>query len=69
MADKESVNQLARKFENIYGTDAILKVAISTLNNILVAKGIILEDDLQDAFLEKLEESIETLNQSRAELE
>ncbi len=57
MADKEEVNRVARKFEKIYGTEALLKVSFSSFAKLLVEKGVITEEDILDSFIEEVSEA------------
>lgn len=63
MADKEEVNRVACKFENIYGTDALCKVAMSSVNKLLVEKGLLTEDELLDAFIDELGDAFASLKE------
>lgn len=39
----------AAQFEEEFGTNALLKASVSALNKLLVSKGIVTEQELQDA--------------------
>lgn len=63
MADKEEVNRVASKFEEVYGTDALLKVSFSSMARLLVAKGILTEDEILDQFIDEVGPAIDKLKE------
>ncbi len=42
------------EFEEKYGTLEFIKVCLSSLNNLLVKKGLITEEELQNSFLKEI---------------
>ena len=52
----KEVTEKAIELEKKYGSIALVKACNSSLNKLLVAKGLITEEELQDAFLKEIEE-------------
>lgn len=62
-SSKEAVEKLAFKFEQKYGTELLCKCGLSALNRLLIDKGILTEDELLNALVNRLEQYIIDLKQ------
>ena len=61
--DKEDVKDLAVRFEKEYGSDTLLKAAMSAMNKMLVNKGICTQDEIREYLVRELDEFDETLSE------
>ncbi len=52
--DKKEMQQLAVDFEKANGTEAFLKVSLSSVTRLLVEKGLCTEDELKVSFLREV---------------
>lgn len=59
--DKVQINELASKFEEKYGTDALLKTGLSSLNRLLIEKGLATEDEIYTSFVKEVQRRIAEL--------
>ena len=49
-----NLTQIAENFERINGTDAFLKTCIIIINKLLVEKGIVTPEELEEMFREEM---------------
>lgn len=61
MTDQKDIEKIARKFEEKFGSDCLLKAGFSTMNKILVQKGICTQQEIFDQFLVEIQNAIKVL--------
>ena len=58
---REDIDKISRKFEEKYGPENLLKVAFSTINKMIIQKGICTEAEMFELFINEICESVKEL--------
>lgn len=53
MSNKEEAQEVGGEFEEKYGSEAFIKVCMSTMTRLLVDKGIVTEEELRQRFIDE----------------
>jgi hypothetical protein len=61
---RSKVEHLANAFEKEFGPDCLFRACLSTINSILVDKGVCTKEELEEQFIEQVEKGVESLTKT-----